>query len=98
MRHEIVNTILKRFDFPAPHYNYPFHPQRGWRFAFAWPEEKVAIDVLDGHPLDVERYIEAQLLGWRVLPMNDTLLTAPGRIVFYLRRAFHLQQEEVNQP
>jgi very-short-patch-repair endonuclease len=51
-----------------------FHPERKWRFDFAWPGKKVALEC-DGaqhgliHELrkDNEKLAEAAILGWRVL-------------------------------
>lgn len=56
-----------------------FHPERKWRFDFALPENKVAIEyeglfseksghtTIGGYTKDVEKYNEAQALGWRVI-------------------------------
>ena len=56
-----------------------FHPTRKWRFDFAWPEQKVAVEV-DGGTWSGGRHVRAAgyeaycqkinaavLLGWRVL-------------------------------
>ena len=52
-----------------------FHPKRKWRFDFAWPEYKLAVEVegwgrhqrRGGFNKDAEKYNAALLLGWRVL-------------------------------
>ncbi|MEW6507202.1 MAG: DUF559 domain-containing protein [Bacteroidota bacterium] len=59
---------------------YKFHPTRKWRFDFALPNQKVAIEFeggvflpkarhtsMVGYSKDVEKYREAVLLGWKVL-------------------------------
>lgn len=59
---------------------YRFHPTRRWRFDFALPEHKIAIEFEGGIFLnkarhtssigyagDVEKYREATILGWRLL-------------------------------
>lgn len=59
---------------------FKFHPKRKWRFDFAFPNQKVAIEFEGGVFLpkarhtssigysgDVEKYREAVLLGWKVL-------------------------------
>ncbi len=58
---------------------YKFHPDRRWRFDFAWPSVLVAVEVEGGvwsggrHGRgsgfigDCEKYGEAAVLGWRVL-------------------------------
>jgi very-short-patch-repair endonuclease len=57
---------------------YRFHPERRWRFDFAIPEHKVAIEVEGGAFVngrhtrgaafvkDCDKYNAAMLLGWRV--------------------------------
>lgn len=56
-----------------------FDPPRKWRFDFAWPEQKLAVEIEGGvfvsgrHSrgagltADCEKYAEALCLGWRVL-------------------------------
>ena len=69
---------LKFDDFPAPVREYQFHPTRKWRFDFAWPAQKVAVELEGGiwiggrhnRPIsmegDMEKYNAAALLGWHV--------------------------------
>ena len=57
---------------------YKFHPKRRWRFDYAIPEHKIALEVEGGvwtqgrhtRPQgflgDVEKYNTATLMGWRV--------------------------------
>lgn len=65
-----------------------FHPVRRWRFDYAIPEHKIAVEVEGGvwtqgrhtRPKgfldDMEKYNEATSLGWRVLRVTpDTLTT-----------------------
>lgn len=67
---------------------YKFHPVRRWRFDYAIPSHKVAIEVEGGvwtqgrhtRPKgflgDMEKYNTATALGWRVLRVTpDTLTT-----------------------
>ena len=56
-----------------------FHPERKWRFDFAWPEQKVAVEIEGGFfaggrhsrgfgaKKDMEKYNSAILHGWYVL-------------------------------
>jgi len=56
-----------------------FHPVRRWRFDFAWPEKKVAVEIEGGQWIsgrhqrptgfakDCEKYNAAARLGWKVL-------------------------------
>lgn len=57
---------------------YKFHPTRKWRFDWAWPEHKIAVEQDGGlwvkgrhsrgagRLKDYEKDREAMLLGWRV--------------------------------
>jgi hypothetical protein len=62
---------------------YPFHPERKWRFDFAIPEKKIAIEYqggifmaksghssIKGQSRDQEKMNQAQILGWKVLSYN----------------------------
>lgn len=69
---------LKRFNLPFE-IEYKFHPMRKWRFDFAFPELKLAIEAeggiytngrhtrANGFEADCEKYNHAVLLGWHVL-------------------------------
>lgn len=66
---------------PAPLREFRFHPEREWRFDFAWPDAKLALELegvgvskgmgrhqrLPGMREDCEKYNEAVRLGWRML-------------------------------
>jgi hypothetical protein len=66
---------------PVPVPEYHFHPRRRWRFDWAFPEYRVALEVQGGAFLvtgsrhtrgagfrrDLEKFSEAAILGWRVL-------------------------------
>jgi very-short-patch-repair endonuclease len=65
-----------------------FHPTRQWRFDFAWPEYRVAVEIdgrgqgkpgavgrhqtVDGVRKDCEKINAAALLGWRVMRFPAT--------------------------
>ncbi len=61
-----------------PERDYRFHPERKWRFDFAFPDRKLAFEVEGmcswsgrhqrpgGYQADCEKYNAALLLGWRV--------------------------------
>lgn len=79
-----------RFDkLPAPVLEYRFHPKRQWRFDFAWPDQRVALESEGGawsggrhtrgagFAADCEKYSEAAILGWCVLRvLSDQLASA----------------------
>ena len=57
-----------------------FHPTRQWRFDFAWPSQKLAVEIdgrgrhqtVVGVRADCEKMNEAIRLGWRVLRFPAT--------------------------
>jgi len=60
-----------------------FHPERRWRFDFAWPGVKVAVEIqgfggghqsIGGLCRDAEKWREAILLGWTVVPFTSACL------------------------
>lgn len=65
-----------------------FHPSRKWKFDFAHPPTKTAIEIEGGiwtggrHTRgkgfegDCEKYNEATLLGWRVFRLTSKTITA----------------------
>ena len=65
---------------------YVFHPERKWRFDFAFPSLKVAIEIdgrgrhqtVVGARNDCEKHNEAVRLGWRVIrfPATDAKLAS----------------------
>jgi very-short-patch-repair endonuclease len=77
---------------PAPVAEHKFEPMRRWRFDYAWPEVKIALEVeggiytggrhtsSSGFVKDMAKYNRAAVLGWRVLRIEPkhllTLATA----------------------
>lgn len=65
---------------------YVFAPPRKWRFDWAWPDEKVAVEQEGGIWIagrhsrgagmlkDFEKYNEAAIRGWRVLKFTPAQL------------------------
>lgn len=89
---ELFLNAFKNF-FPSfaaltnPENEYVFHPIRRWRFDYAWPEKKVAVEIEgavfipgkghssgSGISKDIEKYNAATLLGWRVMRYTTTML------------------------
>jgi very-short-patch-repair endonuclease len=60
---------------PAFQREWRFHPTRKWRFDFAWPEYKIALECqglgrhqrFKGYQGDCEKQSAAATLGWKVL-------------------------------
>ena len=75
---ETIPLILKSLKIPYEA-EYKFHPTRRWRFDYAIPEMKVAVEYegilsskarhtsVTGFTNDCEKYNQAALLGWKVL-------------------------------
>lgn len=73
-----VLQLCRQYDLPEPVAEHRFHPSRRWRFDFAWPERKVAVEIDGGvwirgrhnHPTgylaDMEKLNAAAEAGWAV--------------------------------
>jgi very-short-patch-repair endonuclease len=89
---------LRAFGLPEPVHEHRFNQFRLWRFDFAWPDEKVAVEVeggvwtggrhtrASGFIADCEKYNEAELAGWTVLRVAGQHV-ASGEAVIWIRRA-----------
>lgn len=70
--------LLRVSGLPQPIEQFRFHPVRKWRADFAYPDNKILIEVDggtwsngrhtrgDGYAKDAEKYNTATLLGWKV--------------------------------
>ena len=84
---------------PAPEREYMFGLPREWRFDFAWPERKLAVECEGGkwtrgrHQRpggfedDCEKYNRAALLGWRVLRFTGDAIES-GAAIKMIEEAF----------
>jgi very-short-patch-repair endonuclease len=85
---DLFTSICKTDYGLAVEKEYIFHPTRKWRFDYAIPEHKIALEVEggvwtrgrhtrpEGFLGDIEKYNEAALLGWRVFRVTpDDLYT-----------------------
>ena len=76
---------LRRLGIPEPVHELAFHPSRKWRFDFAWPTWKLAVEVdggtfargrssghtsISGMARDREKDAEAAILGWSVIRVD----------------------------
>jgi hypothetical protein len=87
LRINIFKELLRSLDIPLPETEHKFHPTRKWRFDYAWPRYKIALEVEGGvwtggrhtRPKgflgDVEKYNHAAAMGWRILR------TTPGNLI-----------------
>lgn len=76
---QMLMQDISRAWLPEPVLEHRFHGERKWRFDLAWINDKVAIEVEGGiwvrgrhsrgagMEKDMEKYNEAQLMGWTVL-------------------------------
>jgi hypothetical protein len=75
----ILTAFFKENGIPIPVAEFVFHPDRKWRFDFAWSNEKVALEVQGGifeqgrHTRGAallkewQKLNAAAILGWRIL-------------------------------
>lgn len=80
--------FFSRSGLPKPVTEFEFHPSRAWRFDFAWPEYKIALEVEGGvhtggrhtNPQgflgDMEKYNNAAVLGWRIIRVTPRSLVS----------------------
>lgn len=84
--------LLRSVGLPAPIREHRFHAVRRWRFDYAWPEQRVALEVEGGvwtggrHTRgagfvgDLEKYNAAVVAGWRVVRVVPGKLCASATI------------------
>lgn len=95
-------AIMVAAGIPVPTLEHVFHPERKWRFDFAWPEQRIALEIDGGvwtqgrHTRgagflsDMEKLNEAQLLGWRVYRCTPEEFKNI-RAIALLKRAFSIE-------
>lgn len=82
---------------PLPKEEYKFHPTRRWRFDFAYPKLKLALEVeggafrsrhrnLKGFEADCCKYNTAALMGWLVIRATGKMVK-DGRALNFLEAA-----------
>ena len=79
--------LWRALNGPKLEAEYKFHPDRRWRFDFAHPETRTAIEIEGGiwsggrhtrgmgYVKDSEKYNAATLAGWRVFRLPGQLIT-----------------------
>jgi very-short-patch-repair endonuclease len=89
---------IRAAKLPEPTLEHKFHATRKWRFDFAWPELKFAVECEGGHwtngrhtrgagfAADSEKYNEAMLDGWRVLRVVSEHIKS-GQALAWIERA-----------
>jgi len=89
---------MRAAGLPEPERELHFHPARAWRFDFAFPGQKLAIEVMGGLWLrksghtsgtgitrDYVKLNEAQLLGWRILHVTSKQVESGEALAWVLR-------------
>jgi len=94
---QLLLLQLQSNGLPAPVAEFRFHPTRKWRFDFAWPAEKVAIEIDGGgykfgggkhmSPADYEKINTAQSMGWKVYRFTPAMVTKGHAIKFILEQS-----------
>lgn len=81
----------------TPVREYRFDLTRRWKFDFAWPSKKVAVEIEGGSwnggrhttgagfEKDCEKYSEAAVQGWRVIRVTTAMVERGEAIAFVLR-------------
>ena len=87
---------IRAHKLPEPVREYRFHPERRWRFDFAWPDLRVAAEVEGGiysggrhtrgkgFERDAEKYNQATVIGWDVLRFSAGMIRS-GKAVETIR-------------
>lgn len=92
MSEPVFLALCKQARLPSVTTELRFAPPRKWRFDYAWPEAKVALEVEGGvwtrgrhtrgagYIKDMEKYSEAACLGWRILRVTPDQLATMSTI------------------
>lgn len=83
---EHFEDIIGAFGLPVPEREHRFHPEREWRFDYAWWEtrhgKRIAVEIHGGRfhrgdmSKDYEKLNEAQRLGWTVYQFSPNMLAS----------------------
>ena len=78
----------KAIEGPEYEEEFRFHYTRKWRLDFAWPRQRVAVEIQGGIWMrkgghntgrgisrDAEKLNEAQFLGWRIFQLTPEMIT-----------------------
>lgn len=99
-KHDLSDTFAATWKLVAPNdvayvREHRFHPTRRWKFDFAFPEHRVAVEMeggiyskkgghssVTGIKRDIEKYTAAAVLGWRVLRYHtDDMRKRPVQVI-----------------
>tara|TARA_R110002153_G_scaffold239886_1_gene394447 strand:+ start:5843 stop:6205 length:363 start_codon:yes stop_codon:yes gene_type:complete len=86
LKAKTASALFVQLGLPEPVTEHKFHPIRRWRFDYAWPDHKIALEVEGGvwtggrHTSsvgfikDMEKYNAAACLGWRIIRCQPSTL------------------------
>lgn len=89
LRDDLFVKLCKAKGLPEPEREHRFHPERKWRWDFAWPDAKLALEVDggvwtggkhgrgSGIVKDHEKRNAGTVLGWRLLVVTPSNLNSP---------------------
>lgn len=92
-----MEAVLNKM-YPGVESEVRFHPERLWRFDYAWPDKRIALEIEGGtwaggrhtrgkgYENDCIKYSEAAILGWRVVRAT-TSMCKDGRVFDLLDKA-----------
>jgi len=98
---DALGLILQAIGLPPPAREYRFAPPWCWRFDYAWPERRLALEIEGGtwtggrhvrgkgYERDCEKYNAAALASWMVLRVTTAMLK-DGRALTLLQQASRL--------
>ena len=90
---EAFAQLVRIRGLPEPEREYRFAPPRRWRFDFAWPKRRLAVEIEggvhsggrhvrgQGFVDDAEKYLGAIVLGWTVIRVPSEWVWRKGRLV-----------------
>lgn len=87
-----IPLYCRALGLAAPEREHRFHPTRKWRFDFAWPEQRLALEIDGGiwvrgrhssgagQVKDMEKFNHAAALGWRVFRCEPKAASVQGAL------------------
>ena len=94
---ELLHLMIDAFGVDPPEREYRFDTKRRWRFDFAWPHAKFAVEVeglthdggrhqrMGGFEKDCEKYEAAMLQGWTVYRVTHARIKT-GRAIKVIKQ------------
>lgn len=88
---------IRAVGLPEPESEFMFHPTRKWRSDFAWPQQKVLVEVEGGSwvkgrhsraygfEADCRKYNAATELGWKLYRFTGSMIKS-GEAIAFLER------------